>query len=115
MKFTLLCWMVLLAGCATTAGDPQMASLQQQVHSLKAEVAEVSVKLEKTNKKAAAANATAVSAKKVATKNAEKVEEVKAVAEKNSHPQIIQVQPSSQRPTGILKPREINHETSLLP
>lgn len=100
--------------------DPQVAQLQYEVRTLKEEVAEMSKKLDKTSK-------TAVSANVRSTKNAVKVEDVKHVADRAADTALDAVLDSkdvedvkspvsqSEKKSVIMKPREINHETSLLP
>lgn len=118
MRFVLLLCILAISGCvAQPVQDARVPALQYEVRALKEEVAELSSKLDKTTK-------TAVSARVSATKNAAKVEDVKKVAEKASDTAlnaVLETQdvkspiPETEKKSVILKPREINHETSLLP
>lgn len=118
MRALIILCLIAISGCA--AQDVRVPQLQYEVRTLQQEVSEMSKKLDKTNK-------TAVSANVKAVKNAKKVEDVKRVADKASDTALDAVLETkevktmtspiapSQKPSVILKPREINHETSILP
>lgn len=115
MRTILFLCILAISGCVTQ--DPQVSQLQYEVRALKEDVAEMSKKLDKTSR-------TATSASAKATKNAAKVESVKRVAEKASDTALDAVLETqevkspviqSQKKSVIMKPREINHETSFLP
>lgn len=123
MRILLFLCMIAIAGCTTSdvrvPQDPQVSQLQYEVRALKGEVAEMSKKLDKTSK-------TAVSANIRSTKNAAKVEDVKQVADKAADTALDAVLdvkdgdvrsplPESTKKSSVLKPREINHETSFFP
>lgn len=129
MRALIILCLIAISGCA--AQDVRVPQLQQEVRTLQQEVTEMSKKLDQTNKTAVSANAKAASANVKAVKNAKKVEDVKKVAEKASDaaldavletkeaktlsaPVASPMAPSEKHPS-ILRPREINHETSILP
>ena len=108
MRTILFLCILAISGCVTR--DPQVVQLQHEVRIIREDVAEMSKKLDRTSR-------TATSASVRATKNAAKVENVKRVAEKA--PDAVQESKSpvirSEEKSVIMKPREINHETSFLP
>lgn len=107
MRILLFLCLVAFSGCVSQ--DVRVPQLQYEVRALKEDVTEMSKKLDKTSKTATAAKATA-------SKNAVKVEDVKRVAEKAAEPKTFESpMPPSSGPSVIIKPREINHETSLFP
>lgn len=124
MRILLFLCIIAITGCTTSdvrvPQDPQVSQLQYEVRALKGEVAEMSKKLDKTSK-------TAVSANVRSTKNAAKVEDVKHVADKAADTALdavldvkdgdvrSPVPEQAGKKSVILKPREINHETSLFP
>lgn len=114
MRILLFLCLIAISGCATQ--DVRVPQLQYEVRALQQEVAEMSKKLEKTNKTATSANVKATSANVKATKTAAKVEDVKRVAEKASDATPEGKAPARvEKKSVIMKPREINHETSFLP
>lgn len=103
---------VLLCGC--TSPQPavhEVTQLKQDVHALKTQVRDITVKLGKTQKTAAVASSRAAAATSKATAAVRVGDDAKAIADRALD--------ASQRggtatPT-IIQPREINHETSILP
>lgn len=115
MRTLLFLCFVAISGCVSQ--DARVPQLQYEVRALKEDVAEMSKRLDKTTK-------TAASAKATASKNTKKVEDVKRIADKAADTALDAALdakdddtesplPPSSKETVILKPREINHETTL--
>lgn len=117
MRTLLFLCFVAISGCVSQ--DARVPQLEYEVRALKEDVTEMSKRLDKTTK-------TATSAKATASKNTKKVEDVKRIADKAADTaldaaldakddEVRSPVPESTKPSAIMKPREINHETSLFP
>jgi len=112
-----LLFLCFVAICGCVSQDPRVPQLQYEVRALKEDVTEMSKRLDKTT-------ITATSAKATASKNTQKVDDVKRIADKAADTALNAVldakdndmkspMPPSNKEPAILKPREINHETTL--
>lgn len=105
MRLLLILCVLAIGGCVSQPA-PEVAKLQSEVRNLKEEMTDISRKLDKTKRTANAASSKANAA----------VVEVKAAKETaNKALDASSVPPAPTGEAKILKPRQINHETSILP
>lgn len=109
MRVLAILFALALAGCQST----EIPRLQQDVMVLKQEIADINHKLDRTSKTASSANAKASNAAATAKKLDVKVESAKQTADRAL--ESANERPLNRGETPVLKPREINHETSIIP
>ena len=105
MRLLLILCVLAIGGCVSQPA-PEVVELRHEVRNLKEELTDMSRKLDRTSRTANAASSKAKAA--VVEVKAAKKTAIKAL-DASSTP------PAPQGEARILKPRQINHETSILP